>query len=103
MHGRAGRDAHGAERRRPAARAARREQHGGESADDAYEAARARFDRIYFTNLLRRCGGSITEAAQRAGISRGHLHRRVRELGCDAEAARQAGRGGANPPGGGPE
>ncbi len=62
------------------------------STDDHYEAARERFDRIYFTNLLMQCGGSITEAAQRAGISRGHLHRRLRDLGCDATAARQANR-----------
>ena len=66
----------------------------GDAADDRYEAARLRFDRIYFTNLLMRCGGSITEAAQQSGISRGHLHRRLRELGCDAEAARQANRAG---------
>jgi DNA-binding NtrC family response regulator len=71
---------------------------GEPTTDDAsgYEAARLRFDRIYFTNLLQQCGGSITEAARRAGISRGHLHRRVRELGCDAEAARQANRDAAN-------
>jgi len=55
-----------------------------------YEAARQRFDRIYFENLLRQCGGSITEAAQRAGISRGHLHRRLRELACDVDALRSA-------------
>ncbi|MDO8349024.1 MAG: helix-turn-helix domain-containing protein, partial [Planctomycetota bacterium] len=66
--------------------------------DDRYEAARTRFDRIYFTNLLMRCGGSITAAAESAGISRGHLHRRLRELGCDAEAARQANRTGLQPP-----
>ena len=56
---------------------------------DDYEAARARFDRIYFTNLLHRCDGSVTAAAQIAGISRGHLHRRLNELGLDAEDARQ--------------
>lgn len=59
---------------------------------DDYEAARQRFDKVYFTNLLMRCGGSITEAAREAGISRGHLHRRLRELGCDATAAREASR-----------
>jgi two-component system, NtrC family, response regulator AtoC len=68
--------------------------------DDRYEAARERFDRIYFTNLLMRCGGSITEAALQAGISRGHLHRRLRELGCDASAARQASRQPTDPTGG---
>jgi len=70
------------------------------SGDDRYEAARERFDRIYFTNLLMRCGGSITEAAQQAGISRGHLHRRLRELGCDASAARHASRQTPDPAGG---
>ena len=53
-----------------------------------YEAARQRFDRIYFATLLRAVKGSVTAAAQRAGMSRGHLHRRLRELGLDAEAAR---------------
>ncbi|MBL8755403.1 MAG: sigma-54-dependent Fis family transcriptional regulator [Planctomycetes bacterium] len=57
-------------------------------ADDHYEAARARFDRIYFTNLLARCHGSITEAAARSGISRGHVHRRLKELGIDAKGIR---------------
>jgi DNA-binding NtrC family response regulator len=46
-----------------------------------YEVARQDFDRAYFTALLARCGGSVTEAARTAGISRGHLHRRIRELG----------------------
>ena len=41
--------------------------------------------------------GSITEAARQAGLSRGHLHRRLRELGCDAQAARDAGRSGGTP------
>lgn len=53
-----------------------------------YEAARARFDRAYFTALLMRCGGSITEAAKRAGLSRGHLHRRLRELRTAVDVAR---------------
>ena len=46
-----------------------------------YEAARARFDHLYFQNLLRRSAGNVTEAARLAGISRGHLHRRMKELG----------------------
>jgi DNA-binding NtrC family response regulator len=56
-----------------------------------YEAARTRFDRIYFESLLRQHGGSITVAAQHAGISRGHLHRRLRDLGLDAERIRHGG------------
>ncbi|MGE3175324.1 MAG: sigma-54-dependent transcriptional regulator [Planctomycetota bacterium] len=59
---------------------------GGEVGD--YEAARRRFDRAYFQALLVRCGGSITQAAQQAGISRGHLHRRLRELQIGADSAR---------------
>ncbi len=64
---------------------------------DSYEAARQRFDRIYFTNLLARCHGSVTAAAQLAGVSRGHLHRRLRELGLDADAARPARYGAPRP------
>lgn len=60
----------------------------GDQAREDYETTRQRFDRIYFEGLLRACGGRITEAAHRAGISRGHLHRRLRELGCDTEALR---------------
>ena len=55
---------------------------------DDYEAARRRFDRIYFSNLLQRSGGSVTAAALQAGISRGHLHRRLKELDLDANLAR---------------
>ncbi|MCA8951722.1 MAG: sigma-54-dependent Fis family transcriptional regulator [Planctomycetes bacterium] len=65
--------------------------------DDNYEAARRRFDRLYFTNLLVRTGGSITEAARLAGISRGHLHRRLKELDCDVAATRDASRGNPRP------
>jgi DNA-binding NtrC family response regulator len=59
----------------------------GEAGD--YEQARRRFDQAYFSSLLVRCGGSITEAARAAGISRGHLHRRLRELQVEAGPARQ--------------
>jgi DNA-binding NtrC family response regulator len=61
-----------------------------ETTSDAYEDARLRFDRIYFQNLLQRCHGNVTAAAQQAGISRGHLHRRLRELGLDGRELRHA-------------
>jgi DNA-binding NtrC family response regulator len=63
---------------------------GGAFAADVgdYEAARRRFDHSYFSALLVRCDGSVTAAARQAGMSRGHLHRRLRELGCDAGLAR---------------
>jgi DNA-binding NtrC family response regulator len=60
-----------------------------DEAGDGYEAARQRFDRIYFANLLRRHGGRVTDAARSAGLSRGHLHRRLRELELDPDAARR--------------
>ncbi|MFM1874153.1 MAG: hypothetical protein RL398_3575 [Planctomycetota bacterium] len=65
---------------------------GEASERNDYETARRNFDRAYFTSLLMQTGGSITEAARQAGLSRGHLHRRLKELGCDAQAAREAGR-----------
>ncbi|MBL8731197.1 MAG: sigma-54-dependent Fis family transcriptional regulator [Planctomycetes bacterium] len=58
--------------------------------EDGYEAARERFDRLYFEALLRRSGGSVTEAARQAGLSRGHLHRRLRDLGLGGKNAHGA-------------
>ncbi|GAB4145667.1 MAG: sigma-54 dependent transcriptional regulator [Planctomycetota bacterium] len=45
-----------------------------------YEGARARFEEAYFTALLERCQGNVTEAARVAGLSRGHLHRKLKSL-----------------------
>ena len=56
-----------------------------------YEAARRRFDQAYFSSLLVRAGGNVTEAARLGGLSRGHLHRRLRELQIEAGAARHLG------------
>ena len=53
-----------------------------------YVVASAHFDRTYFTSLLAECHGNVSEAARQAGISRGHLHRRLRELGLDPEQHR---------------
>ncbi len=68
----------------------------GSSGGD-YEASRRRFDHAYFTALLVRCGGSITEAARLCGISRSHLHRRLRELQIEADHARNLDTGGPEP------
>ncbi|MBL9079180.1 MAG: sigma-54-dependent Fis family transcriptional regulator [Planctomycetes bacterium] len=62
------------------------------AAAEGYEAARSRFDRLYFEGLLRQHAGSITAAAASAGISRGHLHRRLRELDLDADRFRAGSR-----------
>jgi DNA-binding NtrC family response regulator len=67
---------------------------GQETASDAptnFESARERFERAYFTALLARCGGNVSEAAAQAGLSRGHLHRKLRELQCDPAALRDLG------------
>ncbi|MEY4831251.1 MAG: hypothetical protein RLZZ562_3047 [Planctomycetota bacterium] len=64
-----------------------RGQGGGDESGD-YESARRRFDHAYFSALLVRSGGSVTEAARLAGISRGHLHRRMKELSIEPDAAR---------------
>jgi DNA-binding NtrC family response regulator len=69
----------------------------GEASGD-YEQARRRFDQAYFSALLVRCGGSITEAARAAGISRGHLHRRLRELQVEPGLARQLDAPAEDPP-----
>jgi DNA-binding NtrC family response regulator len=58
----------------------------GEHARGDYDAARRHFDRAWFAALLERCDGSVTEAARQAGLSRGHMHRKIKELGLRTEA-----------------
>ncbi|MGE0142631.1 MAG: sigma-54-dependent transcriptional regulator [Planctomycetota bacterium] len=53
-----------------------------------HAAALADFEREYFSQLLRSVHGNVTEAASRAGISRGHLHRRCRQLGIHTDEFR---------------
>lgn len=47
--------------------------------------AREAFERVYFANLLQNCGGSVTAAAQKAGLERTQLHRKLRQLGIRYE------------------
>ncbi len=63
---------------------------GGEavSGPTDYEASRRQFDQAYFSALLVRAGGSVTEAARLSGLSRGHVHRRLKELGIEPASAR---------------
>jgi two-component system response regulator AtoC len=42
-----------------------------------------RFESIYLANLLQSCGGVVSKAAERAGISRQTLHRLINKLGID--------------------
>jgi DNA-binding NtrC family response regulator len=53
-----------------------------------YPDALLRFERDYLASLFARTAGNITEAARLAGLSRGHLHRKARQVGVDAEPFR---------------
>ncbi|MGA0870517.1 MAG: helix-turn-helix domain-containing protein, partial [Planctomycetota bacterium] len=53
-----------------------------------YPDALLRFERDYLAALFARTAGNITEAARLAGLSRGHLHRKARQVGVDAEPFR---------------
>lgn len=54
-----------------------------------YEHALQAFERQYIESVLQRAQGNITEAARIAGLSRGHVHRKLKQLGIDAEAFRR--------------
>lgn len=48
--------------------------------------ARTAFDRLYFTHLLRRHGGNMSEVARIAGLSRSSLYRQLESLGLRESA-----------------
>src|SRR5690606_406676 len=50
-----------------------------------YPDALAAFERDYLERLFERTQGNITEAARLASMSRGHLHRKARQLGVEAD------------------
>lgn len=50
----------------------------------SYQEAIQSFECDWFRELLRSTKGSVAEAARRASLSRGHLHRKLRQLGIDA-------------------
>lgn len=47
---------------------------------EAWREARRRFAVVYFSDLLRRCGGNVALASRRAGLSRSELYRKLEEL-----------------------
>jgi DNA-binding NtrC family response regulator len=53
-----------------------------------YEHALAAFERQYLGGVLQRAQGNMSEAARIAGLSRGHLHRKVKQLGIDPDMFR---------------
>ncbi|HUS66436.1 MAG TPA: sigma 54-interacting transcriptional regulator [Kofleriaceae bacterium] len=50
---------------------------------EAKEEVVARFEREYLEDLLRRAGGSMTEAARRAGLERKYLYRLLERVGIE--------------------
>lgn len=53
--------------------------------------AREHFERLYFEHHIRKEGGNITHVAEKVGLERTHLHRKLKQLGVrmgkrDAEA-----------------
>jgi DNA-binding NtrC family response regulator len=49
--------------------------------DRPYREAREAFERIYFENLLTREHGSMSRVAERSGLERTHLYRKLKALG----------------------
>jgi DNA-binding NtrC family response regulator len=45
--------------------------------------ARDAFERAYFEHHLAREGGSMTRVAERTGLERTHLYRKLKQLGVD--------------------
>ncbi len=54
-----------------------------------YDEALAAFERQYLEGVLQRAQGNMSEAARVAGLSRGHLHRKVKQLGIVPDAFRR--------------
>jgi len=49
--------------------------------DRPYREAREAFERLYFENLLARENGSMSRVAERSGLERTHLYRKLKALG----------------------
>ena len=49
--------------------------------DRPYREAREAFERVYFENLLTRENGSMSRVAERSGLERTHLYRKLKALG----------------------
>ncbi|MCK7592407.1 sigma-54-dependent transcriptional regulator [Pseudomarimonas salicorniae] len=52
--------------------------------------ARERFERHYLLQQLQTVGGSVGKLAKLAGVERTHLYRKLKELGVDIRASREA-------------
>jgi DNA-binding NtrC family response regulator len=56
---------------------------------DAMDRASSQAQTQYLTEVLRRCGGNVTKAAQHAGIERESFHRLLRKCGVQADEIRR--------------
>lgn len=59
------------------------EQHQGFDLDRPLREARDGFEKAYFEFHLAREGGSMTRVAEKTGLERTHLYRKLRQLGVD--------------------
>ncbi len=55
--------------------------HPGLALDRPYREAREGFERIYFEHLLTQEHGSMSRVAERSGLERTHLYRKLKALG----------------------
>jgi len=51
------------------------------SLDQPYRIAREQFEQLYFSRLLKRENGVISRIAERSGIERTHLYRKLKQIG----------------------
>ena len=65
----------------PASTAA--ETHNGVALDQPLRETRDQFERVYFEFHLAREGYSMTRVAERAGLERTHLYRKLKQLGIE--------------------
>jgi len=52
--------------------------------------AREQFEKRYLEHQLTHCNGSVSQVAERAGIERTHLYRKLRSLGLDPKQIKQS-------------
>ena len=61
---------------------------GGNGDGDGYGSAKEGFERRYLEDTLKACGGNVTRMARYIGLSRSHLHKKLRKYNLSAETAR---------------
>jgi two-component system response regulator GlrR len=59
---------------------------------DDFQSAKARaietFERVYLTNILRKCGGIVSRASDYSGLSERNFHEKLKRYGISAKAFR---------------